>query len=114
MAGMDTDQIRRLFAQEAEGRLAQLGQLLLQLEQTGDDETLVRSIFREVHTLKGSSAVAGLDDVSRIAHDLEELVDNLRVGGQPVTAEVIDTLLWGADQLRAAIQHRRRTVVASC
>ena len=104
MAGMDIDQIRRLFAQEAEGRLAQLGQLLLQMEQTGGDEALVRSIFREVHTLKGSSAVAGLHDVSLIAHDLEELIDNLRVGGQPVTAEVIDTLLWGADQLRAAIQ----------
>jgi two-component system, chemotaxis family, sensor kinase CheA len=103
MAGMDADEIRRLFAQEAEGRLDQLGQLLLQMEQTGGNETLVRSIFRELHTLKGSSAVAGLHDVSLIAHDLEELVDNLRVGGQPVTAEVIDTLLWGADQLRVAI-----------
>ena len=103
MAGMNADQVRRLFAQEAEGRLAQLGQLLLELEQTGDDETLVRSIFRELHTLKGSSAVAGLDDVSRIAHDLEELVDNLRVGGRPVTSEVIDTLLRGADQLSTAI-----------
>jgi two-component system chemotaxis sensor kinase CheA len=114
MAGMNSDQVRRLFAQEAEGRLAQLGQLLLQLEQTGDDETLVRSIFREIHTLKGSSAVAGLDDVSRIAHDLEELVDNLRAGEQPVTAEVIDTLLRGADQLSTTIntaQNRGRVAV---
>ena len=103
MAGMNSDQVRSLFAQEAEGRLAQLGQLLLQLEQTGEDETLVRSIFREIHTLKGSSAVAGLDDVSRLAHDLEELVDNVRAGERPVTAEVIDTLLHGADQLSALI-----------
>ena len=103
MAGMNADQVRSLFAQEAEGRLAQLGQLLLQLEQAGDDETLVRSIFREIHTLKGSSAMAGLDDVNRLAHDLEELVDNIRAGERPVTAEVIDTLLHGADQLRALI-----------
>ena len=103
MAAMNTDEVRLLFAQEAEGRLALLGQLLLRLGQTGDDETLVRSIFREVHTLKGSSAVAGLDGVSRIAHQLEELVDDLRVRGRPATAEVIDTLLRGADQLRAAI-----------
>ena len=103
MAGMNADQVRRLFAQEADGRLAQLGQLLLQLEQPGDEETLIRSIFRELHTLKGSSAVAGLDDVSRIAHDLEELVDTLRVGGRPVTSEVIDTLLRGADQLSTTI-----------
>ena len=100
---MDSDQVRRLFAQEAEVRLGQLGQLLLRLEQTGDDEALVRSIFREVHTLKGSSAVAGLDEVSRVAHHLEELVDELRTGRRPITAEVIDTLLRGADQLGAVI-----------
>ena len=68
---------------------------------------LVRSIFREIHTLKGSSAVAGLDDVSRIAHDLEELVDDLRAGERPVTADVIDTLLRGVDRLSAAINRRR-------
>jgi two-component system chemotaxis sensor kinase CheA len=116
MAGMNSEQVRSLFAQEAEGRLAQLGQLLLQLEQTGDDETLVHSIFREIHTLKGSSAVAGLDDVSRIAHDLEELVDKIRVGEQPVTAEVVDTLLRGADQLEATIntaQNGRLVAVAA-
>lgn len=103
MAGISSAQVRSLFAQEAEGRLAQLSQLLLQLEQTADEEALVRSIFREIHTIKGSSAVAGLDDVSRIAHGLEELVDNLRTGERPVTAEVIDTLLRGADELNEAI-----------
>jgi two-component system, chemotaxis family, sensor kinase CheA len=103
MAGMNSDQVRQLFAQEAEVRLAQLGQLLLQLEQTGEDEALVRAIFREVHTLKGSSAVAGLDEVSRVAHYFEELVDDLRTGRRPFTSEVIDTLLGAADQLGAAI-----------
>ena len=113
MAGMNPDQVRRLFAQEAEARLAQLGQLLLQLEQTGDDETLVRSIFRELHTLKGSAAVAGLNEVSRIAHDLEELVDGLRVGGLSLTSEVIDTLLRGVDQLGDAINTDQKAGPAS-
>lgn len=103
MAGMTSPEIRRLFAQEAEVRLAQLGQLLLKLEQAGDDEALVRSIFREIHTLKGSSAVAGLEEISDVAHRLEELVDDVRAGRESITAEVIDTLLRGADQLRAAV-----------
>ncbi len=103
MPGMSSGQVQSLFAQEAEGRLTQLGQLLLELEQPGDQETLVRSIFRELHTLKGSAAVAGLDDVSRVAHDLEELVDTLRVEGRPVTPEVIDTLLRGTDHLSTTI-----------
>jgi two-component system, chemotaxis family, sensor kinase CheA len=103
MAGMTAEQVLRLFRQEAEVRLAQIGQLLLQLEQTGGDATLVRSIFREIHTLKGSSAVAGLGEVSQIAHRLEQLVDDLRTGRREITADVIDTLLTGADELAASI-----------
>ena len=48
----DADQMRDLFAQEAEVRLAQLGQLLLN-STLGDDTDTVDAIFREVHTLKG-------------------------------------------------------------
>jgi len=100
---MTGDQVRQLFVQEAEVRLAGLGQLLLQLEQHSDDEALVRSVFREIHTIKGSSAVAGLDEISRVSHDLEDLVDEVRTGRRQITADVIDTLLRGADQLSAAI-----------
>jgi two-component system chemotaxis sensor kinase CheA len=53
--------------------------------------------------LKGSSAVAGLDEVSSLAHDLEELVDEVRAGRRAITPTVIDTLLAGADKLSAAI-----------
>jgi two-component system chemotaxis sensor kinase CheA len=99
MTALSPDKMLALFAQEAEVRLAQLGQLLLQLEQTGADDGLIRSIYREFHTLKGSAAVTGLVEVSRAAHDLEELVDELRSGQRTPTPDVIDTLLTGADRL---------------
>jgi two-component system chemotaxis sensor kinase CheA len=103
MSGLSMDEIRVIFAQEAAVRLAQLGQLLLQLEQTGSDDTLIRSIFREIHTLKGSAAVAGLDEISACAHQLEELVDDLRAGRASITPQVIDLLLAGADELSQLI-----------
>lgn len=103
MSGMSPERVRQLFAQEAEIRLAELGRLLLRLEQDADDEALVGSVFRELHTLKGSAAVAGLGEVSRMAHELEELVDEVRAGQQPVTADLVGTLLQGADRLGAAI-----------
>lgn len=103
MASLTEHQIRGLFALEAQERLTHLDQLLMQLEGQPADEELIRSVFRELHTLKGSAAVAGLDEVSRIAHHLEELVGDARAGRLIVTAEVIDTLLAGADQLRAAV-----------
>ena len=103
MAALSVTQIRALFAQEAEGRLTRLSQLLLELEGAQQDEDLIRSVFREIHTLKGSSAVAGLDEVSRVAHELEGPVDDLRSGRRPVTPDVIDRLLAGVDRLSAAI-----------
>lgn len=103
MAALTMADIRVLFAQEAAVRLVHLDELLLRLEQTPTDEELLRSVFREVHTLKGSSAVAGLDEVSQIAHDLEDLMQELRNGLRSATPEVIDTLLAGADRLTRAI-----------
>ena len=103
MAGLSSERVRQLFEQEAEVRLVELGRLLLRLEHNVDDEALVRSVFRELHSLKGSSAVAGLEEVSQIAHHLEEIVEDVRGERRAVTPEVIDTLLRGADQLSTAI-----------
>jgi two-component system chemotaxis sensor kinase CheA len=103
MAVLTGEQIRALFAQEAEVRLAHLGQLVLELEQTGSDKVLVGSIFRELHTIKGSSAVAGLGEVSSFAHELEELIDDLRTGRSAATPELIDALLAGMDGLSTLI-----------
>jgi two-component system, chemotaxis family, sensor kinase CheA len=108
MTTLTPKRVRELFAQEAEVRLADLGRLLLELEQTGgvqvgDGEPLIRTIYREIHTLKGSSAVAGLSEVSQCAHRLEEVVDDLAGNRRAVTPEVIDTLLAGADQLTALV-----------
>jgi two-component system chemotaxis sensor kinase CheA len=103
MAGLGADRVRLLFAQEADVRLAELGRLLLDLEQRPADQELVRSVYRELHTLKGSAAVAGLQEISQIAHGLEELVDDVRAGRRPVTAGLIDDLLQGADRLSDAV-----------
>ncbi|MFC8800104.1 response regulator [Promicromonospora sp. NPDC057138] len=103
MPGMSPEHVRRLFAQEAEVRLAELGRLLLRLEEDGDHAALIGSVFRELHTLKGSAAVAGLDEVSRMSHDLEAVVEEVRAGQRPITAEVVDALWQGTDQLGAAV-----------
>lgn len=108
MATLTPEHIRALFAQEAEVRLASLDKLLLELEHAPADPGLIQAIFRDVHTLKGSSAVAGLDEVSRLAHELEELIEELRALTRPVTPEVIDTLLAGVDRLAGVIIGRPR------
>jgi two-component system, chemotaxis family, sensor kinase CheA len=97
-------QVRELFAQEAQGRLSSLGQLVLALEEKGDDATVIDSIFRELHTIKGSAAVAGMPDVSSLAHQLEDLLVDLRSGHSSTTPELTDNLLAGIDGLASVIE----------
>ncbi|MEA2589644.1 MAG: two-component system, chemotaxis family, sensor kinase CheA, partial [Actinomycetota bacterium] len=101
MSILDLESFRVLFAQEAEGRLAALGQLALELEAAGNDEGIIAAIFREVHTLKGSAAVVGFGEVSGCAHRLEQRLEALRSGASPVSSELVDALLQALDELSA-------------
>src|SRR5215218_34846 len=74
---------RAILAEEAEGRLATLSELLLELERNGEDQELLSSVFREAHTLKGAAAVVGLADVLRVAPALEPPPDPEPAPGPP-------------------------------
>jgi two-component system chemotaxis sensor kinase CheA len=97
------EEFRQLFAEEAASRLARLGEQLLQLEKTGSDPELIASIFREAHTLKGAAAVVGIEDASRVAHALEDLLEGVRVGDQAPTSALVDVALAAVDGLTAMI-----------
>src|SRR5215204_5034342 len=73
-----------MFAEEAEGRLATLSELLLELERDGEDQELLSSVFCEAHTLKGAAAVVGLADVLRVAHAMEEVLEGCAAAIPPL------------------------------
>jgi two-component system chemotaxis sensor kinase CheA len=95
------DKLRTLFAQEAEVRLARLGQLVLELERSevGNLAEVIAEVFREVHTLKGSAAVVGFEGVAQYAHGVEEKLALLRSGSVVPTAPIVDALLVAVDRL---------------
>ena len=68
------------FLDECVERTDSLTERLLRLEQNADDRELVSEIFRDLHTLKGSSAFAGLTKMNRVAHKAEDLIGALREG----------------------------------
>ena len=94
---------RAMFAEEAEGRLAALSELLLELEDNGDDRELLSSVFREAHTLKGAAAVVGMADVLRVAHAMEEVLERLRRGDGAATPAMVDALLGAVDGIRELV-----------
>ncbi len=98
----DTRVLRDVFIREAADILASLESDLVRLEDEKAPE-LVNDIFRYVHTLKGSSGIAGFKSVYAFTHRLENLLDMVRSGKLAAGREIIDLLLVGLDWIRLAI-----------
>jgi len=77
---------------------------LFEYERNPDDAELIDSIFRAIHSVKGSSGFLGLDEINKLAHRLETLLDELRKGKRSPNADVMDVLFSGCDLLRTLIE----------
>ena len=64
------------------------------------DPDLVNSVFRGVHTLKGIAGMFGFDDLGEVAHVLEDLLDQLRLGRVDLAQKVLDVLFEGVEVLQ--------------
>ena len=70
---MDRSAFRQEFVEEARHRLATLNASLLRLKGAPDSPEIIADIFRETHNLKGSAQMLGFADISRSAHQLEDV-----------------------------------------
>lgn len=95
------------FLDECAERTEGLAGRLLELEEHGDDQDLVDEIFRDLHTLKGSSAFAGLRKLNRVAHVAEDLIGELRSGRRRVDRTLVDLLLETLDVLKEIVDRAR-------
>ncbi|MBI3399393.1 MAG: chemotaxis protein CheA [Deltaproteobacteria bacterium] len=101
---MDTSQYKALFLQEAEEHLQGISAELLQLEAKPDDTARVDNLFRHFHSIKGMAASMGYESVASFSHQLEDVLDAVRKKRITLTQEIIDTLIYGSDTLRAFIK----------
>jgi two-component system chemotaxis sensor kinase CheA len=90
------DQSQRLadFLSEAQESVDLLGKDLLRLEGVGEpDPDLVNAVFRAAHTLKGLASMFGVDRMARLAHALEDVLDDVRMGRRNADRATLDLLL---------------------
>lgn len=92
------------FRQEARELLEQLEQGLLDLEQNPADADLVNSVFRALHTIKGSGAMFGFTDVAAFVHEFETAFDRVRKGLSPITPELVAVALDAKDHVHHLIE----------
>ena len=104
----DRSEFVQYFRDEAEELLQQIDADLLQLEDlvgTGRADTeLVNSLFRALHTIKGSSGMLQFSDVQNLAHKLENLCDLLRKDRMPLSEGCVDILFSGRDFLTDLVE----------
>jgi two-component system, chemotaxis family, sensor kinase CheA len=90
------DRARDEFLSEAQEIVEGLGRDLLGLDdgvRAGRvDPSLVNDVFRAVHTLKGLAGLFGANRMASLSHELEELLDHLRLGRTELTPQVLDLL----------------------
>ncbi len=99
-----SDQFRQSFREEARELLVELEGVLLELSERREDEGLVSRVFRALHTIKGSGAMFGFDDLAAFTHNLENAWDEVRKGRLRVTPELVDLTLAALDQIRGMVE----------
>jgi len=91
------------FLTESQEHLEGIEDKVLKLE-VSKDADLVNSIFRPIHTIKGSSSFLGLENISQMSHEVETLLDDIRKGRiTEISSEIIDVLLEAIDTVARMI-----------
>ncbi|MHB8709104.1 MAG: chemotaxis protein CheA [Desulfuromonadales bacterium] len=67
------------------------------------DPDLINGIFRGAHSIKGLAGMFGFDDLSQLAHRMENLLDQMRLGKVPFNQLTVDTLFGCLETLSRLI-----------
>jgi two-component system, chemotaxis family, sensor kinase CheA len=100
------------FIAEATEQLEQLASELVRIEQEVPGGALWDSIFRRVHSVKGSAATIGLSGIVAIAHAAETLIGKLKAQQARPERTHVDLLLQATDELVQEVQQASGTAQA--
>lgn len=101
---MDDDaEIVAEFLVESHENLDQLDRDLVELEKHPDSRELLSSVFRTIHTIKGTSGFLAFHRLESLTHVGENLLSRLRDGEIALTEEIAGALLAMVDTVRALL-----------
>ncbi|MFM0499118.1 chemotaxis protein CheA [Paraburkholderia caffeinilytica] len=104
---LDITQFYQTFFDEADELLAQMEQLLLNLDIAHPDPEDLAAIFRAAHSIKGGAATFGFTALTETTHILESLLDRARNNEIVLRKDMIDTFLETKDVLSGQLADYR-------
>lgn len=103
----DITQYKDAFLREAKEHIDSMNRCLLELEKNPSKAQLVNDIFREAHTLKSMAATMNYDQMARLCHAVEDVLDGIK--RQKIeSAECADTLFECFDALELSLKEISR------
>ena len=102
MREQDRDVISE-FLVESHENLSRLDQELVELEKRPNDQALLASIFRVIHTIKGTCGFLGFSTLEKITHQAENLLSQLRDGKRELDPSLVSLILDTVDATRKVL-----------
>ena len=96
----DSDDIIKEFLVESCENLDRLDRDLITLENNPNDREILASIFRTIHTIKGTSGFLAFNQLGAVTHVGESLLGRLRDGQLELDREITSALLALVDAVR--------------
>ncbi len=104
-----SDEAKQIFLQESEELLQEMEDALLMMEEEPEDAEHLNSVFRAMHTIKGSGGIFGFDYIVSFTHPVETELDKARTGDRPVDQELVALLLQCKDHTAALVEFAARS-----
>jgi len=76
---------------------------LLELESDPNNADAINAVFRAFHTIKGVAGFLALEDIQTLAHQAENLLDQVRKGAVEMRGSVVDAAFESVDMLKNMI-----------
>jgi two-component system chemotaxis sensor kinase CheA len=78
----------------------------MQMEESPEDKELINSVFRIMHSLKGSGAMFGYTNLSGFTHKLESLYDDIRNSKIELSPEIISFTIDITDHIKKLLEDK--------
>jgi len=98
------EDFHKLFYEEAGDLINSLEENLMLLEEDLSNTEVVNEVFRIMHSLKGSGAMFGYDNLSHFTHELETLYDKVRSKTIPLTTHIVNLTINSIDHINAFLK----------
>lgn len=95
--------IEATFFEEAISIIDEVEEKILLLEEDRNNNDLINSIARELHTLKGSSGCLNTNVVTKYVHKYEDIFQAIKKNNLIISDEVLNIIFLGLDRIKELV-----------